>query len=109
MISSDIIRGHLEAVILKLVIEKDCYGYEISKKIALRTQERFEIKEATLYAVIQRLEKREFIVSYYGDETQGGRRKYYTITNLGKAFYQEKLQEWKDTQEIINLLMEEQS
>lgn len=58
MLSSDTIRGHLEPIILKLIIEKDRYGYEISKEILSRTNNMFEIKEATLYAVFQRLEKR---------------------------------------------------
>jgi len=44
MISSDILRGHLDAIILKLIIEKDRYGYEISKEISTRTDNTFEIK-----------------------------------------------------------------
>jgi PadR family transcriptional regulator PadR len=41
-----------------MIYEKDCYGYEISKEIAGRTGNKFQIKEATLYAVFQRLEKK---------------------------------------------------
>lgn len=59
MLSSDTIRGHLDAIILRLIIEKDRYGYEISKEILARTDNMFEIKEATLYAVFQRLEKKK--------------------------------------------------
>jgi PadR family transcriptional regulator PadR len=107
MISSDIIRGHLDAIILKLIIEKDRYGYEISKEIAKRTDNVFEIKEATLYAVFQRLEKNEYIVSYSGQITHGRTRKYYKVTALGKEYYLQKAQEWKATKEIISLFMEE--
>ena len=92
MISSDIIRGHLDSIILRLIIEKDRYGYEISKEIVKRTNTLFEIKEATLYAVFQRLEKKRFIKSYYGDETQGGRRKYYKVTSLGKAYFEKHVE-----------------
>ena len=53
------IRGHLDSIILRLVLEKDRYGYEISKEISLRTDHRSRIKETTLYAVFQRLEKKE--------------------------------------------------
>ena len=53
------IRGYLDSIILRFVLEKDRYGYEISKEISLRTDQRFQIKEATLYAVFQRLEKKE--------------------------------------------------
>ncbi len=106
MISSDILRGHLDAIILKLIIEKDRYGYEISKEISIRTDNTFEIKEATLYAVFQRLEKNEYIVSYSGQITHGRKRKYYKITEQGHAFYQEKLCEWEETKRIIDLFME---
>ena len=106
MISSDIIRGHLDAVILRLVIEKDRYGYEISKEISARTDNQFGIKEATLYAVFQRLEKKELIESYKGEQTHGGVRKYYTITTLGKAYYSEKVKEWQTTKKVIDTFME---
>lgn len=107
MLSSDIIRGHLESIILRLIWEKDRYGYEISKEISARTQQQFQIKEATLYAVFQRLEKKELIESYYGDVSNGGKRRYYRITNLGKAFLKEEIEEWRRTKEIINIFMGE--
>lgn len=106
MIRSDIIRGHLDSIILRLISEKDRYGYEISKEISTRTNNRFHIKEATLYAVFQRLEKKELIESYYGDVSKGGKRKYYQITTLGKAYLKEIAEEWKETKEIIDLFME---
>jgi len=106
MISSDIIRGHLDAIILKLIIEKDRYGYEISKEISSRTDNTFEIKEATLYAVFQRLEKNEYIVSYSGQITHGRKRKYYKVTESGQAYFKEKFKEWQTTKEIIDMLME---
>ena len=106
MIRSDIIRGHLDSIILRLIFEEDRYGYEISKEISSRTNNRFQIKEATLYAVFQRLEKNELIESYYGSISKGGKRKYYRITLLGKAFLKETAAEWKETKEIIDLFME---
>jgi PadR family transcriptional regulator PadR len=106
MIRSDIIRGHLDSIILKLIFEQDQYGYEISKQISERTNDRFQIKEATLYAVFQRLEKKELIESYLGSISHGGKRKYYRITTLGKAFLREAAEEWKETKEIVDLFME---
>ncbi|AJS58227.1 MULTISPECIES: PadR family transcriptional regulator [Paenibacillus] len=106
MVRSDIIRGHLDAIILRLIYEKDQYGYEISKEISLRTNDRFQIKEATLYAVFQRLERRELIESYFGDISHGGKRRYYKITKLGKAYFKETVEEWQEIKEIINIFME---
>ncbi|WP_010096356.1 PadR family transcriptional regulator [Ornithinibacillus scapharcae] len=106
MIRSDIIRGHLDSIILRLIVEKDRYGYEISKEISQRTDERFQIKEATLYAVFQRLEKKELIESYFGNKSKGGKRKYYRITTLGKAYFRETVEEWKEMKDIIDIFME---
>ncbi|MFA9464851.1 MAG: PadR family transcriptional regulator [Velocimicrobium sp.] len=106
MISSDIIRGHLDAIILRLIYEKDCYGYEISNEIISRTNNEFKIKEATLYAVLQRLVKKELIESYLGDISLGGRRRYYRITNLGRAYLNEEIRNWHDARDIINIFME---
>jgi len=106
LISSDIIRGHLDAIILRMIYEKDCYGYEISKEIASRTGKEFEIKEATLYAVFQRLEKKAFIESYLGNVSNGGRRRYYSITASGRAYLEEEIENWHKARDIINIFME---
>lgn len=106
MINSDIIRGHLESVILKLITEQDRYGYEIANCISERTQSRFNIKEATLYSIVSRLEKKGLIESYIGEKTHGKKRRYYKITTLGNAYYYEKKQEWQELKEILNTLLE---
>ena len=106
MINSDIIRGHLDAIILRLIYEKDCYGYEIAKEIASRTGNDFQIKEATLYAVFQRLEKRGFIESYLGNVSNGSRRRYYSITAAGRNYLEEEIENWHHARDIINIFME---
>jgi PadR family transcriptional regulator PadR len=106
LISSDIIRGHLDAIILRLISEKDRYGYEILNEIAARTDNKFKIKEATLYAVLQRLVKKELIESYHGDVSFGSRRRYYRISSLGRAYLGEEIRNWKDALDIINIFME---
>ena len=106
MISSDIIRGHLDAIILRLIFEKDCYGYEIANEIASRTNGEFKIKEASMYAVFQRLVKKELIESYLGDVSHGSRRRYYRITTLGKAYLKEEIRNWYSARAIIDIFME---
>lgn len=101
MISSDIIRGHIDTLILKLLMEKDMYGYELANEITSRTKAKFDIKEATLYAVVQRLEGRKLIASYMGEKSHGGKRRYYKITPFGRAYYLEMISEWKLLKEIM--------
>lgn len=101
MISSDVIRGHVDTIILKLLLEKEMYGYEIASVIKERTNNKFNIKEATLYSVVSRLEARELITSYVGEKTHGGKRRYYKVTPLGRAYYKELLEEWKMLRKIM--------
>ena len=107
MISSDVIRGYNDTIILGLLLKGDSYGYEISKNIRTITNEQYIIKETTLYSAFSRMEKNEYIQSYFGEETFGKRRTYYRITQAGIAYYKEKCQEWRVTQEVINKFIEE--
>ncbi|WP_240422366.1 PadR family transcriptional regulator [Listeria costaricensis] len=97
----------MDSIILRILADNDSYGYEISKEISERTDGRFQIKEATLYAVFQRLEKKGLIQSYYGDRSHGGKRKYYKVTMLGKAYLREMKEEWQEIKEIIDIFLEE--
>ena len=56
MISSDLLRGYTDAIILKRLSGNDGYGYQISKEVALLSDEKLELKEATLYTAFRRLE-----------------------------------------------------
>jgi Predicted transcriptional regulators len=77
--TSDIIRGHTETMILAQLLEHDSYGYEINKSIRDRTGGAYEAKEGTLYTAFRRLEQAGYIRSYWGDESSGARRRYYAI------------------------------
>lgn len=103
-ITSDLIRGHTETIILARLIEKDSYGYEINKSIIDKTGGKYELKEATLYSAFRRLESSGMIKSYWGEGT-GARRRYYTITKPGRALYEENKEEWEKTKKIIESLI----
>lgn len=101
MISSDAIRGYTDTMILFLLLDQPSYGYEISKNIRALTDERYVMKETTLYSAFTRLEQNGFIESFFGTETNGKRRTYYRITPAGLAYYKEKIEEWDLTQEVV--------
>ncbi|HEX9058822.1 MAG TPA: PadR family transcriptional regulator [Clostridia bacterium] len=104
-ISSDLIRGHIDTIILKLLMVGDKYGYEISKLVYSGSDGEYELKEATMYSCLKRLEQEENITSYWGDETQGGRRRYYRITDKGKATYVENKRNWEYAKQILDNLI----
>ena len=108
MISSDVIRGYSDTIILYLLMDKDSYGYEISKSIKDISEDTYSMKETTLYSAFNRLAKNGHIDSYYGDETQGKRRTYYRITEHGRVYYRDKCQEWVATKDLVNRFIREE-
>ena len=105
-IAGDLIRGHTDAIILARLLQSDSYGYEINKMISTLSSGRFELKEATLYTAIKRLEVTGCITSYWGDSGAGARRRYYTITPAGREACHRLLSEWNETKEIMDKLLD---
>jgi DNA-binding PadR family transcriptional regulator len=103
--ASDLLRGHTDTIVLAVLRRGESYGYEIYKTIRDATGGDHEIKEATLYATFRRLVKDGLVEAYWGDETQGGRRKYYRVTDAGRAVYRQNVADWTATQRIINTLL----
>ena len=104
-ISSDLIRGHIDTIVLGLLSAQDRYGYEICKQVALLSDGEYELKEPTLYSAARRLEGQGFIRSYWGEESQGGRRKYYAITPDGRQAYERNLADWTRARRLIDRLV----
>ena len=108
-IRADVLRGHTDAVILAQLMRRDSYGYEINKTIESLSGGAFVLKEATLYTAFRRLEDSGLIVSYWGDEAVGARRKYYKITQQGREAYRQARAEWAATVRILHALLEEEA
>lgn len=107
-ISSDVIRGYNDTIILSILMKGPSYGYEISKQIKSLTYEKYIIKETTLYSAFTRMEKNGFVESYVVEpspETGGKRRTYYKITQTGEEYYKEKCDEWVLTKDVIEIFI----
>ena len=74
-INSDLIRGHINTIILKALYDGDRYGYDIIKDIEQKSSGQYTLKQPTLYSCLKRLESQGFISSYWGAKSNGGRRK----------------------------------
>lgn len=105
MITSDLIRGHIDTILLRVLSRGDNYGYEIMKAVAVCSGGEYELKEPSLYTSLKRLEKQGYIQSYWGDESQGGRRKYYHITESGQTALTNAVAQWERAKAIIDRLL----
>lgn len=106
-ISSDIIRGYNDTIILSTLLSEDSYGYEISQTISEISEGKYQIKETTLYSCINRLLKNGYIESYKLDDVSMRKRVYYHITKKGFVYYYDKCKEWELTRDVINRFAKE--
>lgn len=104
-ITSDLIRGHTDTIILASLMQGDSYGYKINKGILQTTENQYELKEATLYTAFRRLEDAGLIRSYWGNEATGARRRYYCITETGINEYWRQKDEWNNAKTLIDKLI----
>ena len=110
-ISADLIRGHINTIILRALYERDKYGYEIINDIERKSHNQYSLKQPTLYSALKRLENQGYIIAYWkSDEvSSGGRRKYFTLTDSGREITERNLAEWEYSRTIIDNLISDRS
>lgn len=104
-INSDLIRGHIDTIILKALQNGDRYGYDIIKEIEHKSDGQYVIKQPTLYSCLKRLEVQGFVKSYWGSKSIGGRKKYFTLTDMGRELFIRNKNDWDYSRNIINKLI----
>ena len=104
-ISSDLIRGHINTIILRSLYDGDKYGYAIIEEIARKSHNQYQLKQPSLYSALKRLEKEGYITSYWGGTAGGGRRKYFSLTDQGKEIAERNLMEWEYSRTVIDSLI----
>lgn len=103
--NAEILRGFTDAIILNILLENDSYGYKISRNIIEKTNNKMDIKDATIYLAFKRMEKEKLIESYWSNNVSGARRKYYKITKEGKKYLELKKREWLNNRDILDNLL----
>ncbi len=104
-VSSDLIRGHINTIILRALYDGDKYGYEIISEIERKSHGQYVMKQPSLYSALKRLEKDGFITSYWGGSVSGGRRKYFSLTDAGKDVSETNQAEWEYSRTVIDNLI----
>lgn len=99
-------RGTLEMILLRLISERQMYGYELASTLEKRGGSLFRIKEGTLYPILYRLENAGYIESRWETLERGVPRKYYQLTKTGTKYLGGRMAEWKEFTTAISKLME---
>lgn len=97
--------GNSTMLILKLLSERDMYGYEMVEELRRRSQNVFEMKAGTLYPLLHTMEDNGYVIPYEKKAGVRKTRKYYHITEEGKKVFEQKHTEWQTyAQAIMNVL-----
>lgn len=99
-IDKGMIQGSMTVLILRLLQEKDMYGYEITDTLKKRSEDVFECKAGSLYPLLHSLEVQNYVESYE-DDSSGKKRKYYHLTKEGESCLKKKKQEWEMYQKAM--------
>lgn len=84
----------LDAIILKILSEKDLYGYQISTEIKQLSDEFFSIKTGTLYPLLRTMVSNG-LLDTYELEIQEQKRTFYTVTDNGLKYLETAIREWE--------------
>lgn len=96
--NAQIKKGILEMCILYTISEEEMYGYDIMKKMNVYFP---EVNESTFYSILRRLNKEGSTETYFGEISNGPKRKYYKITKVGTEKLKDDVISWKQINSIV--------
>ena len=96
--------GSSQLLVLNILNEKPCYGYELIKTLKSRSNDVFDMQEGTLYPILHKLEN-EGLVCSSKQEVAGRTRKVYSITVKGIRVLEKEKEEWKEISSAVNQVL----
>ena len=83
-------KGVLELCVLALLSRSDAYGYEIASRLA----QGIGMGEGTIYPLMRRMQADGLVATYLVESPSGPSRKYYRLTDAGRASFETQKTEW---------------
>lgn len=105
-VSGDMVRGHIDSIILNSLLDCDKDTGMIRDEIEKRASGKFQLKQGTFYSALQRIVKNGLVIEYRTTGNDGVRRKFFQLTEKGKAHIEKNQNSWTVSQEIINTLLD---
>lgn len=106
-LNADMLRGHIDTIILLSLTDGDKDTNEIRRQIEEKSENRYSVKQGTFYSAMQRLTKQQLIKEYRSSSNDGIRRKYFSLTEKGTAFVENNRQEWQKSKALLDTLIED--
>ena len=103
--SSDVVRGTLDMLILKVLANEAEHGWGICERIQQRSREALRVQQGSLYASLHRMTREGWIRSYWGVTANNRQARYYEITRAGRQQLRVESDEWTRLANGVALVM----
>jgi transcriptional regulator len=104
--STNLLQGTLDLLILKTLAHGPLHGYGIAQRILASSRQTLDVQQGSLYPALHRLHRKGLVTSEW-KETDGGRMaKYYALTKPGKKQLAEELEEWTRYSAAVGWVLE---
>jgi transcriptional regulator len=81
---SELLKGTLDMLILQTLTVQPMHGYAIAQHIGRLSEDVLSVEQGSLYPALERLQKKGWVTSRWGESPTGRRARYYTITAAGR-------------------------
>jgi transcriptional regulator len=103
--SSDLVRGTLDLLILKVLSLEPKHGWAIAKRIQQISRDELQVQQGSLYPALYRLEEQGWIKAHWRTSETGRDAKFYALTPAGRKRLEEELASWARLSGAINLVV----
>ena len=103
--SPEVLRGHLELLLLAALESGPLHGYAIIQELRRRSEGTFDLLEGTIYPALHRLERAGLLRSRWRVAT-GRRRRVYELTPRGWEAFDERREEWRRFSSGVSAVLE---
>lgn len=100
--------GSVDMLVLKLIENRDMYGYQIIEELEKQSNNIFQLSAGSLYPLLHNLENKRYVDTYdapVDSKSPGKPRKYYRITKQGRKYLYEKTLEWERYSNAIDRIL----
>src|SRR5215471_17974908 len=104
-IDKELLKGSINLMILRLLSQRDMYGYELIQEASRRSENAFQFKEGTLYPALHQLQQRGYLRAQWQTADSGRKRKYYSLTAKGRELAEQRQKSWTFFIDAINAVL----
>ena len=106
-VSSEMLKGTLDMMILRTLVVGDAHGHTIAKVIERSSEDVREVEQGSLYPALHRLEQQGWVKAKWAESETGRQAKFYSLTAAGRKQLEAETADWNRLSNAINLVVSE--